>query len=344
MMRIGIVITTPGSDLGGFEPLFQWVKQLGFEGIGFRSLLQLSDTLDPCELGAAHQCAAELGLFLNFGLGWVNPFNALTKSEIWALGQGDYFKSVRRQLEAACLMGCTEMVGEIAGVKGPYEGRFAFDRFRTDVSWEEQLGASERFLRKIAPLLDETGIRINLENHEDLTSYELLRMINSIGPTRVGITLDTANLPVLGEDPVEGARRLAPYTHLAHVKDIFLLPAEKGLLRQIRPAGEGVIDWQAVLQAICAYDSNVHLLVEDHKGLIQIDLLDPWWRAQFPENVPAEIKQLQALAAKSRARVERGEIEAPEPYEMTPYADQKLRRLTSALGFLKELRETFGTM
>ena len=76
----------------------------------------------------------------------MNPFTALTKPEVWALGEGNYLLALERQLRAAQAMGCKEIVGEIAGVKGPYRGRYAFDRFRTDVSWEAQLLASENLL------------------------------------------------------------------------------------------------------------------------------------------------------------------------------------------------------
>ena len=341
-MKIGLVVTTPAQEIGNFKEVFDSVKMLGFEGIGFRSLLQLSDKLDPGELEAAHQYASELGLFLDFGLGWVNPFTALTRPEVWALGEGDYCRAVERQLRAAQAMGCKEIVAEIAGVKGPYRGRYAFDRFRTDVSWGAQLSASQDFLLKLRPLLADCDMRIDLENHEDLTTHELLRLVEKIGPETLGFALDVANLTVMGEAPVEGSQRLSPYVHLAHIKDIFLIPTDKGLLRQMRPAGEGVIDWESILPGVYLHDPNAHLLVEDHKGLIQIDVHDPQWRNHYPELDEKEIAILLGLADKSRLRVERGEIEAPEAYEAVPYAVQRVQRLTSSVNYLKTLRQKFS--
>jgi sugar phosphate isomerase/epimerase len=239
-------------------------------------------------------------------------------------------------------MGCKEIIGEIAGVKGPYHGRYAFDRFRTDVPWEVQLSASESFLLKLRPILRDCGMRIDLENHEDLTTHELLRLVERVGSETLGFALDVANLTVMGEAPVEGSLRLAPWVHLVHVQDIFLIPAEKGLLRQMRPAGEGVIEWESILPAVYHYDTNVHLLVEDHKGLIQIDVRDPLWRSRYSELDEKEIVMLLGLAEKSRQRVERGEIEPPEAYETIPYAEQRLQRLNSSLHYLKALRQKYG--
>ena len=180
----------------------------------------------------------------------------------------------------------------------------------------------------LRPILVDCGIRIDLENHEDLTSYELIRLVDRIGPQFLGITLDVANLTVMGEAPVEGSLRLSPCVHLAHVKDIFLIPTEKGLMRQMRPAGEGVIDWETILPSVYGFDPNTRLLVEDHKGQIQIDIHDQQWRNHYPELDEKEIATLLGLAEKSQQRVDRGEIEAPEIYESIPYLDQRVQRLT----------------
>lgn len=341
-MKIGLVVTTSNQDLGGFQALFDSVSASGYEGIGFRSLLQLSATLDPGELEAARQYALEKNLFLVFGLGWVNPFTALTKPDIWALGEGDYFLAVKRQLIAARKMGCREIVAEIAGVKGPYNGRYAFDRFRTDVPWAEQLRLSEAFLLSLRPVLEDLGMRIDLENHEDLTTHELTRLVETVGPQYLGVSLDVANLVVLGEAPVQGSLRLAPIIHLAHIKDIFLIPTEKGLLRQIRPAGDGLIAWENILPELHRYDPNIHLLVEDHKGLIQIDLHDPMWRNHYPELIPSEVEILQSLATEGSRKVKVGEIEAADLYEAIPYNDQRNERLSRALAYLKGLRDDYS--
>ena len=72
--------------------------------------------------------------------------------------------------------------------------------------------------------------------------------------------------------------------------------------------------------------------------MIQIDVHDLQWRSYFPELDEKEIAALLELAEKSRQRVQRGEIEAPESYEAMPYLNQRVQRLTSALNYLKSLR------
>jgi sugar phosphate isomerase/epimerase len=341
VVKIGVIVPSNIAEWINFQELFDTVYALGFEGVGFRSIIQLSATLDQSKLNAIRQYADELGLFLDFDLGWLNPFNAPTSPELWAIGEGDYCRALYRQLLAAHQMGCREIVGKIAGVKGPYNGLYAFDRFRTDICWEEQLRASEKLILKISPMLTDFGIRIDLENHEDLTSHELLRFVETIGPDRLGFSLDVANLPVLGEAPNEGALRMAPYVHLAHIKDIYLMHTEKGLLRQIRPAGDGIIEWELILPRLYQYDPNIHLLVEDHKGLIQIDLNEPTWQVHYPKLNQNEIETLNRLAIKSGQKVINKEIEDPQAYEAVPYANQRDQRIAQSLAFLKNLREKY---
>jgi sugar phosphate isomerase/epimerase len=102
----------------------------------------------------------------------------------------------------------------------------AYDRFRTDVSWGDQLAAMTKFINSLAPMLRDLQLRINLETHGDETSFELLRLIEEVGPDCVYVTLDTGNLPLEADVPMDTIRRLALYVHLTHCKDGILLSTD----------------------------------------------------------------------------------------------------------------------
>lgn len=341
-MKIGIIVLEDQPGEVDFIKVARGYRSLGFEGLSFRSPFQLSSALDLCQLRDIRQCAEEIGVFVSFDLGFLNPYNAVLSPELWAIGAGDYCKALEMQLTAARELGCTEVVGKIAGVRGPYNGRYAFDRFRTDVEWCEQLYASRNLLLKIRPVLADLGVRIDLENHEDLTSWELSELVEAIGTDYLGVSLDVANLPVLGENPYEGSKRLAPYTHLMHIKDFLLLPTSSGLLRQIRPAGEGVLEWEKIIPGLHSFDPNIRLLVEDHKGLIQIDLHESEWRKHYPRLEETELDSLIQLAVLSGQKVSNGALQAPELYESIPYGQQKNQRIAQSLAYLQSMRAQNG--
>lgn len=126
------------------------------------------------------------------------------------MGDGDTLLGFRRMMEACAAIGCRELWASTAMVKPMFAGRLAWDRFRTDVTWEEQLVAIERFLSRLASYARDLGIHINLETHEEITSFELVRLVEAVGPDVIGIVYDTANALHRVEHPVWTARRVAP--------------------------------------------------------------------------------------------------------------------------------------
>src|SRR3954452_12109943 len=127
-------------------------RELGLDGIFFRTVLDMSPTLDLGELREIRSHADELDLYLEAGLGKVNPYALPEAPEIRAAGDGDTRLGFERMLRACAEIGCLELWVATANYKAQYRGNLAYDRFRTDVTWAEQLRASEAFLKLLAPL------------------------------------------------------------------------------------------------------------------------------------------------------------------------------------------------
>ena len=130
------------------------------EGLFFRTVLDMSPSLDIGALRAIRQRADELGMYLETGLGKVNPYATAEAPELRAIGDGDIVEGFRRMMNACAQVDCRELWISTANFKPAYRGRLAYDRFRTDVSWDEQLIATEGFLRKLAPIARDLGIHI----------------------------------------------------------------------------------------------------------------------------------------------------------------------------------------
>src|SRR5437868_1322575 len=137
--------------------------ELGMDGLFFRTVLEMSPTLDPGELRDVRALADELGMYLETGLGKVNPYALPEAPEIRAIGDGDTLLGFERMMRACAAIDCRELWVGTANYKGAYKGMRAYDRFRTDVTWEEQLEASVRFLRKLAPIARDLGVHLNIE-------------------------------------------------------------------------------------------------------------------------------------------------------------------------------------
>lgn len=323
----------------GVHRVLELAAEYQLDGVFYKSVLDLSPSLDPGALREVREHADQLGLYLEAGLGRVNPFNTPESPYIRALGDGDYRKACERIIAAGAAIGCTELLAG-TGTWKDYPGRNAFDRFRTDVTWSDQLVATEKFLQQLAPCLRDHGARINVETHEEITSFEVLRLVESVGPDAVGVTFDTCNVMARCEDPIAAAQRVAHYTHLTHIKDAILYFGPAGLVRQPRACGEGVVDWRTLLAILNEASPNLHLSIEDHRGFMPLEIYDPTWLAAHPDLTAEELAQVVRLATLGEAKLTRGEIAAPDAYDAEPWEEQKLKRLVASRDHLRAVLAT----
>ncbi len=150
--------------------------------------------------------------------------------------------------------------------------RFGGGALRTFVSSEN---ASQEDLAKwvkmAAPALREAGktaeeynVRIAVENHGDFTSVQLKELIDMAGHPRVGVCLDTGNSLFRKEDPLECAKRLAPYTYSMHLKDWFMShtpdgkPHWKGAV-----LGEGTVPVFEILKLVAEHHTDLYIALEN---------------------------------------------------------------------------------
>jgi sugar phosphate isomerase/epimerase len=295
--------------------------ELGMDGLFFRTVLEMSATLDTGELREIRAHADELGLYLETGLGKVNPYALPEAPEIRAIGDGDTRLGFERMLRACATIDCREVWIGTANFKGQYPGRFAYDRFRTDVTWDEQLRASEVFLKLLAPVARDLGIHMNLETHEEITSFEVVRLVEAVGPDVMGVTFDIANVVQRGESPVMAARRVAPYVRQTHMKDAVLTFAPDGLRKQTRPCGQGLIDFETILAVLATYRPDLNLSIENpnDRGLTTLAFFDPVWHASHTDLSTAELADLVRLTTECERRISSGEWMDVDTYHRQPF-------------------------
>ncbi len=161
-------------------------------------------------------------------------------------------------------------------------------------------------------------MNLTVENHQDLASEELLWLCESIGSERFGITLDTGNPLATAEEPVDFARRVAPYVKNVHLKDYQIYTGTEGYRLVRCPLGQGAVDFPdlfGILSATCPHVTMsielgalearyVRVLADDywpdypprsaaqlaHVLLFVQDNDEPWggWQTPFERNEPVE--------------------------------------------------------
>lgn len=150
--------------------------------------------------------------------------------------------------------------------------------------WQRHLDATVQTLKQVAPLAEDAGVRIGVENHQDATSDDLIRLCEEVGSPNVGVTLDTGNPLAVAEDPVLFAERILPYLVHVHLKDYRMAATDEGYRLFHCPIGSGVVDFAALFRLFKAKpDVRTHIemaaLGERH---IRI-LADDYWANLAPE-------------------------------------------------------------
>lgn len=340
-MKIGVDgRKLPEGDTPGAIGRLQHAAGLGLDGVFFRSLLEISPTLDVAELADARSCADDLGLYLEAGVGKVNPFANAEMPEIRELGGGDYRRGMEMMIAAGAAIGMHDLWTGTANYKYGLPDYFVFDRFRTDVTWTDQLAATAKFLKTLAPVLREHGSHLNLETHEEITSFELVRIVEEVGDDVVGITFDVGNVMVRAEDPVLVAERVMPYTRMSHVKDAGLYFTEYGLGLQPVPCGEGVVDWHGVLAVFLRERPDIHLSIENPQTRFEMPMHihDQVWLDAHPDLTVPEFSSIMRLAAEHRARIDSGELPGrSEVFESPCEIPDQLDYITRSADYLRNV-------
>jgi sugar phosphate isomerase/epimerase len=316
-MKVGIdTFSISGLKLDEFGQL-EWIKKHGFAGAQFGCL-----GTDVKKLKEIRSHADSLGLYSHVSINSPNR-------HLGSASHDEVVARIGREVEAAAECGWREFHSTL-GADG--------NRYRhSSVSWEKQVQDSVHVLTGLRPVLAERHCRVNLEPHFDATTFELVEIAERVGPDICGICLDTANVMLFGEHPVEAAKRAAPYTHLTHIKDAILFFSDKGLMRQTFPPGRGALDWEKVLAALFEYEPDLPLSIEDHKWLFGAEIFEEWWHREQRHLSRCELAMTVGIAWREQQRINRGERPDPYEYEKIPHLDELEERLHSGRDYLNNV-------
>jgi sugar phosphate isomerase/epimerase len=301
-------------------------------------------------------------MYLESGLGKVNPYAIPEAPELRRVGDGDTLLGFERMIRACAEIGCTELWGATAN-RQPHPGFLSYDRFRTDAPWADQLEATAAFLRKLRPVLLDCGVHINLETHEEITSFEVVRLVETVGPDVLGIVYDTSNGLHRAEDPVAVVERVAPYIRQTHLKDAALVLDDEGVVMQSRTVGKGVVDFHAIVPAIAAANPSVNLTIEcrqpDPEAVATyptfttakrpnvygtlIQVYDPTWLSAHPDLTVHELASYLNLAQICTGRIRQGDAPTVREIAEAPFGyDESVQEIQSGAAHIRSILATLG--
>lgn len=217
---------------------------------------------------------------------------------------------------------------KIGGDRRPLAGR-----------WQAFLQEILSGLQKAALVAERAGINLAVENHQDVASEELLWLCETISSSCFGITLDTGNPLATAEEPLDFARRVAPYIKNVHLKDYHIYLSEEGYYLVRCPLGQGVIDFPALIGILNEKNPNVTMSVE--LGALEARSIRVLAEDYWPEYPPRSASQFAQVIhfALSKAKPA---ADWRTPYEREETAEAVIayeeRELAESLAYIEQIR------
>jgi sugar phosphate isomerase/epimerase len=125
-----------------------------------------------------------------------------------------------------------------------------------------QLENIARKAEAAAPVAQNAGVRLCLENHTEAFSDEVIWIINRVNHPYVGVCVDTNNSLMVGEDPLTAIRKLAPLSFTNHFSDHRIVFDQYGCRITGVATGSGDVPMREAYQVIKAHCNMKRLNIE----------------------------------------------------------------------------------
>lgn len=187
-------------------------------------------------------------------------------------------EQVRTFLEGAAYLGANVVRTLVSGV-------ICGDRRKLVGGWAARIDLMAKHLREALAIAEHLGLSIAVENHQDSTSHDLIRLYEMSGESPAyGVCLDTGNPLAVGEGPVEFAERVGPLLRHIHLKDYTIHYAPEGYRLVRCAAGDGVVDFPTILNIAAANGFPMIPGIEIAAQMTRtIPLLEDSWWDHYPD-------------------------------------------------------------
>jgi len=230
--------------------LMDYMVELGLEGLHLDD--KAFDSLDETHFSKVREYAAERNLYLEYN---------------FALPSKKYDSSVQHEIEEG--ISIAKAIGADVAKIGMNLSRpqpVAASKFHPEVM--QQLEAVVNRLQHAAPMAEDSGVKLAVENHTDAFSEEVIWVLDQVNHPWIGACIDTVNGLHVTENPIAAVENLAPRAFTNHFRDNKIIIKPYGFKLTGAAVGEGDLDMQ---RAYALIQKNPHV----NRINIELDLQCP---------------------------------------------------------------------
>ena len=133
------------------------------------------------------------------------------------------------------------------------------NRHRHRTQYEQDVARFHSQMKKLHPALRDAGVRVLIENHQDIVLADVFRLVDEYGEEVVGVNWDIGNSLPSGETPDTFLSKASGLIGNVHLKDYQIFKTADGYAMRRCALGQGVIDFKNILPKL---DFNIPLTIE----------------------------------------------------------------------------------
>ncbi|MBD3183936.1 TIM barrel protein [Candidatus Poribacteria bacterium] len=250
-------------DILGF---MEKANELGYEGVMLPSGKLIADDDYRQEVIKKKN---ELGLYVEMGGSGIDASMSGRKPEELAESWKAFF-------DAALEMDVNVLLTGLG--TWPWEGRIIS---KPGKSLRNQIEGGIATLKQVSKMAEDNHIAVTIHT-AFFTADEYVEIMEAVDSPFVGLCLDTANSFLVMEDPVEFARKTAPWVKSTHLKDSCIyMHGDKMHWMGGCPLGRGTVDLPVILDMLYKANPDLNLSIEDHWGRSPVPIYNEEYMNSF---------------------------------------------------------------
>ena len=148
-------------------------------------------------------------------------------------------------------------------------------------NFQSEVEVFEEEIKSLIPIMNDYRVKLLIENHQDLSSEDIVRIILNTSEEWVGVNWDIGNSLAVGELPEQFLENVGPFLGNVHLKDYKVIPSQRGFGLLRCPLGSGVLDLRNLLGNLIKNANVMPMSIE--LGAQQVRhcdvFLDEYWKA-----------------------------------------------------------------
>ncbi len=146
-------------------------------------------------------------------------------------------------------------------VRAKISNFYGGNRFKEDI-YRPDIDIFRSEIKKSVDVIDQYGIRVLIENHQDVTLDDIFKLVNEFGEERIGVNWDTGNSFPTGETVESFLNKAGGLIGNVHLKDYRVQSTNNGYVMHRCALGKGVVDFDYLITTLHNQNHDIPFTIE----------------------------------------------------------------------------------